>query len=190
MVAAAMIRHGCLALPEKARNDDTYSSSIVTTRSPNADDAVEVTRLVKNAGTLELNTGYAYVLLCTHFAQTCALAHSGGELIGCALGYRVPDCPDTLFIWQVGVAKEHRMRGVGRRLLDELVRRDCLQNIDYITTTIAPSNTGSRRLFERWAARHDLIFKSVGSFASVLFADESEHESETVYQIGPLREFK
>lgn len=194
MIATAMIRPGCLGFPYKTKEPPPKSErdaglSILTTRPPNIDDAVEVANHVNAVGTLESNSAYAYVLLCTHFADTCALAHSGGRLVGCALGYRMPSHPDTLFVWQVGVTEEFRRHGVGKRLLDELLRRPSLEDVHFLEMSIAPSNAASRRLFANWAEHHGFDMRETGGFAPVIFGGDAAHEAETIFRIGPLRDY-
>lgn len=160
---------------------------IITTRPPEAEDAAAVSQLVREAGTLEPNTTYAYLLLCSHFSETSAVAEADGRLVGCVLGYRIPDRPRTLFVWQIGVHSSARRNGVGRRLLSELVRRPSLSDVEYLETTIAPSNEASRRLFERWADLHDFQVKSAGAFDASLFGPAGNHEREDILCIGPLK---
>jgi L-2,4-diaminobutyric acid acetyltransferase len=162
-------------------------SAALRTRAPHSRDATFVAKLVTDAGTLEVNTTYAYVLLCTHFAETCAVAERAGEIIGCALGYRVPARSNTLFVWQIGVQQTARRLGIGRRLLNELVSRPQLADVQFLETTVAPSNAASRSLFERWATEHGTRLRCVGVFESSLFGSTCEHENEEVLQIGPFR---
>src|SRR5690606_24057476 len=131
MIAAACINN---AGKNKLVNDGSAPLpplTVVTTRPPLPGDAAAVAQLVRQTETLEPNSTYAYLLLCTHFAETSVVAESGGALVGCALGYRVPSRPHTLFIWQIGVHPTAQRRGVALRLLDDLMRRPALRDVTH-----------------------------------------------------------
>lgn len=171
-----------------AQQSTTKSAAeVVTTRAPLIEDAATVAALVRAAGALEPNTTYAYVLLCSHFSGTSAVAEVGQSLVGCALGYRIPERPDTLFLWQVGVASALRGRGVARQLLDQLASRPALADIQFWEMSIAPSNAASLRLFQSWASRRGVSLELAGRFEPSVFGAESAHEREDVFRIGPLR---
>lgn len=158
----------------------------VRTRAPRPADGVAVHRLVREGGGLEPNTGYAYVLLCDHFASTTTLAVDAedGALLGFVGAYLVPERPDTAFVWQVGVARRARGRGVASRLLDALLARDACRGVRFLEATVAPSNAASRRLFESFAERHRAPFAWSDGYAPSLF--EGSHEREQLIRIGPL----
>ena len=65
---------------------------------------------------LDGNSLYANLLQCSHFAETCALAEQNGTLVGWMSGYRPPEQPDTLFVWQICVSEAARGQGLGKRL--------------------------------------------------------------------------
>ncbi|HUH01510.1 MAG TPA: diaminobutyrate acetyltransferase [Kofleriaceae bacterium] len=150
-------------------------------RSPRAGDAPAVWQLIGDAGTLERNTAYAYVLLCTHFAETCVVAEQGDQLVGVVCAYRPPGRDDTLFVWQVGVHPSMRGRGLGRRLLDAAVTR---AGARFLEATVAPSNEASRRLFGGFARVRGATCEIRPGFAGELFA--AGHEDEDLFHIGPL----
>lgn len=188
MVAAAIIDSGNIGRhPTASHQHEKESTVIITTRPPASQDAAAISQLVREVGTLEPNTTYAYLLLCAHFSDTSAIAEADGRIVGCVLGYRIPDRPRTLFVWQIGVHESARRTGVGRRLLSELVRRPTLSDVEYLETTIAPSNAASRRLFERWANLQDATVATAGAFESSLFGPAGSHEQEEILRIGPLK---
>src|SRR5690625_7818913 len=86
-------------------------------RKAQPQDGARMHALVKEMGGLELNTAYFYVLYCMDFADTCVVAEVDGKLAGFVLGHRPPARPDTVFVWQVGVATFMRRQGMARRLL-------------------------------------------------------------------------
>ena len=72
-------------------------------REPRLEDGGRIHRLIERAGTLDLNSAYLYFLLADHFRSTCAIAEDGENLVGFVTAYRLPDNPDSLFVWQIGV---------------------------------------------------------------------------------------
>lgn len=190
LIVGTMIASACIRIPaENALKGSVEpgapSLPELTARLPAPEDAAAVARLVRETRTLEANSTYAYLLLCTHFAPTSVLVESNGSLVGCALGYRIPNRPSTLFIWQIGVHPSSQRRGVALRLLNDLLRRPSLFDVKDFETSIAPSNEASRALFERWANAHDMPCQRIGVLERALFGTESNHEEENLYRIGP-----
>ena len=155
-------------------------------RHPSVRDAPAITRLVVRCGNLDVNSHYAYLLLCHHFQGTCLLAEDGAELAGFVLAYRPPKSPSTLFIWQVAVAAEYRSMGIAGRMLAELLRRASGGVVEFVEATVTPSNTASQRLFESFARRHGAAISRRNLFPVELFHGMEQHESEDLYRIGPF----
>ena len=154
-------------------------------RSPTLADAAGIARLVRESRTLDENSLYAYLLLCHHFLETCAVAEREGELIGFATAYRPPGQRDTLFVWQVAVAEAARGKGLASRLLTEILARESCAGVQFVEATISPSNTASQRLFHSLARQADAECRVSPLFPADLFGD-SGHESEELYRVGPL----
>jgi L-2,4-diaminobutyric acid acetyltransferase len=133
---------------------------------------------------LEPNTTYAYLLLCHHFSETCLIAKEGKSVIGCILGYRIPERPQVLFIWQIGVAPAARGRGLASKILDELVARPALRDIVSLELTIAQSNEASNRLFDSFATRNGWSIARTKGFESKHFGAE-RHEDELLVTLTP-----
>lgn len=138
--------------------------------------------LVREMGGLELNTAYFYVLFAIDFADTCVIAEADGELAGFVLGHRPPKRPDTIFVWQVGVAPFMRKQGLARRLIDAFIE----QNPDarWLEASVTPDNTASRKLF-RSVARERGVECQVSDFMRAEHFPEG-HEPEELFRIGPF----
>jgi L-2,4-diaminobutyric acid acetyltransferase len=172
-------------------------------RAPRTSDASRIWRLARATRVLEENSGYAYALLCTHFADTCTVAGTGtaaspdtgdtgsdqagasDALAGFVVGYRPPAAPDTLFVWQVAVASGHRGRGLGVHMLVDLLSRPTSTDVRYLEATVTPSNEVSQRLF-RSVARRLGARCDVQPFFPADLLPEAGHEPEHLYRIGPL----
>ena len=73
-----------------------------------------------------------------------------GVVVGMATGvhYVHPDKPAQLFINEVGVASSHRGRGIGRGLIERLVRRAEELGCTEAWVLTDPDNAAARRLYE------------------------------------------
>lgn len=163
----------------------SFEGQAIRIRAPRPPDGPAVHALIDACPPLDTNSLYCNLLQCTHFAGTSALAEQGGSVVGWVSGYRRPDRPDTLFIWQVAIAASARGSGIARRLvLDILARLQC-RGVRFISTTITAANTPSWALFESLArtlsanGRRRVLFDRAGHFNG---AHETEHE----FLIGPF----
>ncbi|MBR8639253.1 diaminobutyrate acetyltransferase [Streptomyces tuirus] len=154
---------------------------------PTIADGPAVWRIARESGKLDVNSPYSYLLWFRDFAQTSAVARDdNGALKGFTTGYRRPDRPDVLVIWQIAVTGAGRGRGLAGAMLDHLTHRLRAQGIlRSLETTISPGNTASQQLFLSFAERHRASLKRELLFPAELFPDA--HEPEYLYRIGPLR---
>lgn len=148
-------------------------------------DGATMWRLVRDCGVLELNTPYAYMVLCRDFGHTSVIAEIGGQPTGFVLGYRPPREPEVVFVWQIGVAPAGRGRGLGGKLLDALCQLPGCAGVRFLETTVTPSNEASLNLFTSFARDQSAPIERVGGFASEDFPQQP-HEREDRYRIGPL----
>lgn len=132
---------------------------------------------------LDRNSPYAYLLWGDHFSATSRVAWDTDGLVGFLLGYRVPGQPDTLFVWQVGVADRVRGLGIASRLLDEVA--DSTRGVRFVEATVTPSNEASDRLFRSFAQRHGAEVDTSVAYAEDVFPRQG-HEAEIRYRIGPV----
>jgi len=147
-------------------------------------DGREMWRFVNEAGVLELNQSYAYILMCQHFGNTCLVAETDDMMVGFVLAYVPPRQPDTIFVWQIGVAREVRGRGVGLHLLRHLLALDGCRNVQYLEASVTPSNKPSQNLFRAFARKWGVSCRKLPFFPSEFFPED--HEPEYLYRVGPL----
>ncbi|TCS60782.1 diaminobutyrate acetyltransferase [Primorskyibacter sedentarius] len=122
-------------------------------RKPTALDGAAISDLVKACKPLDENSMYCNLIQCDHFADTCILAESDGQVLGWISGHVPPSQQDTLFVWQVAVHPDARGMGLGGRMLAELIERDELDDVTQIQTTITSDNDASWGLFRGFAKR-------------------------------------
>jgi L-2,4-diaminobutyric acid acetyltransferase len=159
----------------------------VRIRPPTENDAAAIHELIENSPPLDLNSCYAYLLQAWHFAETCALAEIAGLPAGYVSAYIPPRQPDTLFIWQVVVARKFRGLGLARNLVKTLLRREACRAIRYITTTVTVGNNASVQLFRTLAASLEGHLDISHGISSSLLKP-ADHPSERLFRIGPLRQ--
>ena len=148
-------------------------------------DAKEVYKLIKKSKTLDLNSQYLYLLLSTHFKNSCAIAKHKNKIISLVLGYYLPDKPKTLFIWQVATNKKYRGKNLAFKLIDNIYKR---KKINSLITTVSPSNFASNRVFEKFAKSVDSKIKKSLYFKKELFYNT--HDDEILYKIDIKKEKK
>ncbi len=153
---------------------------------PGINDAAGIHALVELCKPLDLNSTYAYLLLCHHFGATCVVAKSGGRIVGFVSAYRPPADQQVLFIWQVAVDPQARGTGLGTEMIQQLLARADLKNIRYLETTVSPSNHASRRMFERIAHRMNVSLQEQALFGRNCFGGD-DHEEEALFRIGPIQ---
>lgn len=154
-------------------------------RTPRRADGAAIHRLISQCPPLDVNSVYAYLLLCEHFRHTCIVAESGGRIDGFISAYLPPGRDDTLFIWQVAVHDRARGRRLAGAMLDQLLERPALAGIRYLETTVGPDNLASRRTFLSLAARMDAPVTERPLFVQQLFGGAA-HEDEMLLRIGPF----
>jgi L-2,4-diaminobutyric acid acetyltransferase len=151
--------------------------------------------LVASCKPLDENSLYCNLLQASHFGATSMGAWQQAslglepQLIGSITGYRLPNDPHTLFVWQVAVDKQARGQGLGLQLLSHLLAH-LLTNqsqtpVTHLQTSITTNNTASWALFKRFAkqlaapTRTDVLFEHSAHFGG---SAPTEH----VLTVGPI----
>ncbi len=149
-------------------------------------DALAISDMVRESGVLDVNSDYAYLLMCTHFSMTSAIAQYGNESAAFVTGYILPHEPGTLFMWQICVRPAYQRLGLGIRLIQSLLQRIECKQVRFVEATINPSNFASQKLFRSLAKQHGTECKTTHFFSKDLFGSSS-HEEELLFRVGPLR---
>lgn len=159
----------------------TEMDSKIEFRKPKKEDAKQIVNLIKIGGTLDLNSEYLYLLQTTHFKDTCCVAVCDEQIIGFVSGYILPNDKNTLFIWQVAVSSQYRGQNLAMQIIMHIVKN---VTVEYVISTVSPSNISSSRVFEKLA-----VFLSTSFTTEVLFDLDDfiqAHEEEVQYTIGPI----
>jgi L-2,4-diaminobutyric acid acetyltransferase len=158
---------------------------LIDLRKPVLEDGPQIFQLAGAAGNLDVNSSYHYLLLSLKFSETCVVAFQKRELIGFITAFRDPQHPEVLFVWQVAVSPAQRNGGVAKAMLNHLLQREFNPEIQYIETTITPSNISSQALFRSLANECHCEIKEQDLINKELFP-ENGHEPEHLFRIGPL----
>ncbi len=155
-------------------------------RRPEAQDGTRIWELVRDTGSLDLNSPYCYILLGDYFNDTCMIAEHEGEIVGFISAFRSPRNPETLFVWQVAVASSHRRQGIARTMLESILNQPACRGVRFIEATVSPSNIASRRLFLGFAEEKSIPSTVTVGYGADLFQDGTIHEDEPLFVIGPF----
>ncbi len=158
----------------------------VALRMPGREHGARIHALVSRCHPLDLNSLYAYLLLCDHHAPTCVIAELDGEVVGFISSYRQPRHLERLFVWQVAVAPEMRGTGLASSMLEDLLARPASSGRTVLETTVSPSNKASKRMFQALARKRSAVITESLAFSREDFAGEN-HEEEILLSIplGP-----
>lgn len=157
-------------------------------RAPKKSDASEMWQLVDRNNVLDSNSPYCYMLLASHFRDTCIVAERDDDVVGMVTGYRRPDRPEAAFLWQIGLRKAARGHGLGLELARAFLAQDAFAGVRFLETTVTPSNAASKGLFKALARELDAPLDIRTQFAAELFPEDGDHEPELLFRIGPFDE--
>lgn len=154
-------------------------------RTPVERDAASIWQLTHDDGELDLNSPYMYLLVCSDWSATSLIAEDDEGLVGFVAAYRPPTRPEAVFVWQIGVAKRARRRGLGRALLHQLLQLPANADVEYVTATVTVDNEASTALFRRFADDLEAACVTSLRFGAELFPG-GDHQPEVGFAIGPL----
>ncbi len=153
-------------------------------RKPRASDGYEIHQLIANSPPLDLNSVYSYYLLSGHFSDSCVVAESQGKVVGFLSAYRIPQRPQTLFVWQMVVNRALRGKRIAWRMLTSLLQRLDGDELRFVEATVNPSNAASRGLFERLAAEQGTQLDEESFLDASAFGPDGDHESEILLRVS------
>lgn len=149
---------------------------------PKAEDGDDIFSLISASPPLDVNSSYCNFLQSTHFSQTCIIARYKGDIAGFISGYRKPNDPNTLFVWQVAVSPRYRGKGLAFSMLYELLHREQLSTVTAIETTITEENAASWALFKKLDSQNGQRGE-VSTFLDEQAHFKGKHDTEYLYRI-------
>lgn len=154
-------------------------------KKPNKNYAKDIYKLVEETKVLDLNSEYLYLLQSTHFKNTSAIAVLNEKVVGFVSAYKLPEKNNALFIWQVAIDEKLRGQDLANKLMLHILKRKENLDLNYIHTTVSPSNKSSIRAFEKLAEKLKTNVVSKEFFEKEDFINQ--HEEEVLYEIGPFK---
>jgi L-2,4-diaminobutyric acid acetyltransferase len=151
---------------------------------PSVRDGADVYELVRGASSLDLNSGYAYLLLLDRFSSTCRIARLGDQLAGVVLAIRTPEKPDTVLVWQIAVRSDVRGSGLGRILLERVFEGEGCRGVSFLEAHVTPDNWASEALFRSFARQRGAQVEMTDDFRAEDFP--TAHAPERLLRVGPL----
>jgi len=150
-----------------------------------AGDATAIWRLIEVTPELDKNSHYLYLLLGTHFGDTCVVAERQGQIVGVVTGFRPPTHPQRLFVWQLAVHPESRGQGIARRLVECLLDMQSMP-VERLDVTIAPDNAASQAVFRSIARRRRWTIESAPFLCGTDVPSEAgPHDDEWLFVLSP-----
>ena len=146
-------------------------------------DLKKIRAFVKNNPPLGLHTLYTYWVLFSQFRQLWYVCEEDSEIVGFISGVKSLSLNSTALIWQIGVSKNMRGKGVSIALIDAFVNSCKQLSIEHGLVTIDPNNKASLKLFESYFSKHS-NFKAYGNLSlDDELTTESEHEDIYSFEI-------
>ena len=158
----------------------------VSVRGAIIDEGALLWELARDAGGVDLNSPYAYMMQCRNFHETCVVAEVFGAPAGFVTAHRLPERPQDLFVWQVAVLPEFRGLGIGKRMLDGLVERPACTGVRRLEATVTPSNKASEALFSAFAEARNAELDIAAGFSKDDFPDDEPQERERLFTVQPI----
>lgn len=180
--AICLLRSMAMTAATRETPPDDPADQVLTVGTPSVEDGGALWRLAVDSQVLDVNSRYAYLVWCRDFAATSVVARLDDQVVGFITGYRRPDAPDVLMVWQVAVGAAARGRGVAGRMLDTLWAQ--VPGTAFMETTVSPDNEASIAMFTAFARRNATQIHRSDLFAAELLGDG--HEPENLYRIGPI----
>jgi L-2,4-diaminobutyric acid acetyltransferase len=172
-------------MPTTAEKTETEQDNLVALRKPESQDGAAVHDLIGQCGPLDENSLYCNLLQCTHFADTCVVAEMDGELVGFVAAYVPPRQPNVLFLWQIAVHDKARGKHLAARMLDEIIKREECDDVQFIETSVTPDNEAAWNMFRRFAFDRNIPTEEFILFDSRIHFC-GEHKDEHLLRMGPF----
>ncbi|MFQ5443154.1 MAG: GNAT family N-acetyltransferase [Nitrospinales bacterium] len=144
-------------------------------------DVGNVQAFVKSCEPLGIHTAFTYWVLAKYFNNTCFILEKNSQIIGWIAGVTSSSHESTLYIWQIGVAPEHRGKKYSENLIDAIVfvaRNNGCKSIHF---SISPQNIPCLKAFERYARLNKISMKGLDK-VEIVDSSNNVEDVEILYQ--------
>ena len=152
----------------------------ITVKSASSKDAAILRHLAKICPPLDVHTQYTYWAVAEYFGDCCFIAYNDEEPIGYIMCIRNDE---VFFVWQIGIVKEYRGKGISSLLIKKAFERAESTNYGLISVTIAKENNESFRAFSKYCEKNGYSFDAVETVQVTDLDDPSFSEAEVMYHI-------
>jgi L-2,4-diaminobutyric acid acetyltransferase len=158
----------------------------VAIRSTHKDDGALLWEIAHEAGGVDLNSPYAYMMQARNFSETCMVAEVYGTPAGFVTAHRVQGKPQVLFVWQIVTLPEFRGMRIAQRMLEALVDQPSCSGVRTLEATVTNSNKASEALFSKFAKSRGAELEISSGFGASDFPDEKRQDAERLFSIKPI----
>lgn len=139
--------------------------------------------LALNCPPLDVHTPYTYWVVSKLFGEYCFLAKDGEKSIGYIMCVRNNS---VLLIWQIGILKEYRKKGISKLLIEAVLDSVKDANVD-VYVTISDINKDSYYSFYNFCLANNYSFSKTDYISIDDIDDRMFIEQECVYKISKMK---
>ena len=150
------------------------STQTYTLRSVQECDCTLLKRMARDCGTLDVHTAYTYWVVSRFFSSTSFILCQGSKPVGYIMAIEIPD---GVFIWQIGILKGYRGKGLSNLLISQVFNVAREKGRD-VFLSIAEENIASNAAFRAFCCQKGFVMETCGeiNLTDVYDADFAEHE--------------
>jgi diaminobutyrate acetyltransferase len=116
--------------------------------NPSKKEFMDVQKFVGRCNGLVQHPGHFYKIITEYFGGSFFVAKEDQKIVGFTFGFQSQEDEDIFFVWQIGVDKNQRKKGVGSALLEKVIEYAKENDIKKVHATVETINEPSQRLFE------------------------------------------
>ncbi len=150
-----------------------------TLRNIQEQDCTLLKKMARDCGTLDVHTAYTYWVVSRFFADTSFVLCRGSEPVGYIMAIEVPE---GVFIWQIGILKEYRGKGISALLISPVFEAARRKGAN-ILLSIDEENAASNAAFRAFCQRQGLKMETCGDVKLRDAYDPTFSECEKLYCI-------
>jgi len=131
-------------------------------RNCSEEDVDKIRIFVSECKPLDLHTSITYWTLFKYFPNLCYVMLENDKVIGFVSGLRSSLEKDVVYLWQIGINKEHRGKSYASTLIEYFIKSAINLNCNKIQFTIAPENESSYNAFLKYSKEHSYPISKMG----------------------------